>query len=259
MVQRGGLLQQIDRTRLENWNNIDPVFQSKYFDPDNRYAIPFSTGSPIIVYNSARVNFPITSIRDLWNPELLGSVVLLDDMRDIMGMTLLMLGESVNSTDPEVLELVRQELIALKPNVVSFNADYPHRSIINGDAVVGYMYGSQATAARNAVPTVRFVIPEEGVSTFVDCFVISAEAPNLDNAYIFLNFILDGEISAQASSLINYGNTNRAAQQFLPEEFKNNISVNIPSEVQATAQYYVPLGEAEILWDIIWTAFKAAN
>ncbi|MCL2702925.1 MAG: spermidine/putrescine ABC transporter substrate-binding protein [Defluviitaleaceae bacterium] len=259
MIGMGGLLQQIDSSRIENFGNISPLFQNQYFDPDNKYAIPYSTGSPIIVYDSARVPVPITRIRDLWDPSLRESVVLLDDVRDIMGMTLLMLGESVNETDPEILDRVRQELIALKPNVIAFNADYPHRSIINGDASVGYMYGSQATAAWEAVPTVKFVFPEEGVSTFIDGFVLSAEAPNTDNAYIFLNYILDGEVSAKMSGIINYGNCNTAAKEFLPESFRNNLSVNIPDEVQATAQLFKPIGEAEILYDIIWTEFKAAN
>jgi spermidine/putrescine transport system substrate-binding protein len=121
------------------------------------------------------------------------------------------------------------------------------------------MYGSQATAAWNAVPSVRFVFPEEGLSSFLDCFVMSAQAPNLDNAYTFLNYILYGEVSAKASSIINYGNCNIAAKEFLPESFLANLSVNIPDGIQATAQYFKPIGEAELLYDIIWTEFKASN
>ena len=259
MIERGGLIQQIDWERVPNRANINPVFQNLYFDPLNLYTVPYSTGAPIIVYDSARVDIPITSIRDLWHPSLRQSIVILDDVRDIMGMTFLMMGESVNETDPAVLELARLELLELKPNIISFNADYPHRSIINGDATVGYMYGSQATAAMNAVDSVRFVFPEEGLSTFVDCFVLSAQAPNLDNAYIFLNYILYGEVSAKASSIINYGNTNIAAKEFLPEAFRNNLSVNIPDELQINAQYFRPIGEAELLFDRIWTEFKATN
>jgi spermidine/putrescine transport system substrate-binding protein len=259
MAESGGLLKELDKPRIANYGNIDPVFQGQYFDPDNKYAIPYATGSPTIVYDSAKVSFPITGIKDLWNPNLRESIVLLDDVRDIMGMTLLMMGEDVNETDPEILERAKQELISLKPNIIAFNADYPHESIIRGDATVGYMYGSQATAAWEAVPTVEFVFPEEGVTTYIDCFVLSASAPNLDNSYTFLNYILNGEVSAKMSGIINYGNCNTAAKDFLPEEYLNNRSVNIPSEIQATAQFYLPLGEYEILYDIIWTEFKAAN
>jgi len=257
MIDIGGMLHRLDHTRIPNMANICVMYTGLYFDPYNLYSIPYSTGSPLIVYNSALVD-SIVSLRCLWREDLRGKVVLLDDIRDIMGMTLLMLGECVNTTDPAVLERVRVELLSLKPNIIAFNSDFPHRSIISGDAAVGFMYGSQITAAMNAVPTVRFVFPEEGVSTFVDSFVVSAQAPNLDNAYLFLNFILEAEISAQASSIINYGNTNQAATTHLPERFINNLSVNIPPHIRQNAQYFRPLGaEAEQLWDRVWTEFRA--
>jgi len=259
------MLHEIDRARVSNFGNINPAYMGKYFDPGNRFSIPYSTGSPLLVYDSARVSETITSFRCLWNESLRGRIVLLDDVRDVLGMVLLMLGECVNSTDEEVLDKVLAELLILRPNVIAFNSDFPHRSIITGDADVGFMYGSQATAAREAVyrntgvDSVRFVFPEEGVSTFVDSFVISANAPNIDNAYIFLDFILGGEISAMASSIINYGNTNNAAVPFLPTEFLENESVNIPANVRNSAQYFRPLGDGDVMFDRIWTIFRAAN
>lgn len=259
MIRTGGMIREIDTGKLSNYKNIDPQFQSMYFDPDNDYSIPYATGSAIIVYDSAKVSFPITGYKDLWDPRLTGSVVVLDGYRDIIGMTLQMLGYSINETDPEILEIARQELLKFKPNVIAFNADTPHESLIRGDATVGYMFGSQATAARDEIPTIEFVFPEEGISTNLDCFVLSADAPNLENAYIFLDYILDGEVSAKMSSIINYANCNLAAKEFLPQEYIDNPSVNIPGSVMETAQFYLPVGDAEVLYDKIWTEFKAAR
>ena len=259
MASEGNLLHQIDSTRIKNYGNINPDFMGLYFDPDNKYAIHYANAGAILVYDSARVDIPITGYKDLWHESLKESIVLLDGGRDIIGMTLMKMGESINETDPEILERAKNDLLLLKPNVIAFNADTPHESIIRGDASVGYMFASQAIAAQEALPSVTFVIPEEGVSYNVDCFVVSAQAPNLDNAYIFLNYILDGEVSAKASSIINYAGCNSAARNYLPEAFKNNIAINLPPEVVSKAQIYMPLGDDEILYDIIWTEFKAAN
>lgn len=259
MINQGGYLEELDRSKISNYSNIDPAYQSKYYDPDNRYTVPHASGSAIIVYDSAEVDFPITGYRSLWDEPLRGRVVLLDGSRDIIGMTLQMLGYSLNETDPEALELARQELLKLKPNVIRFDADRPHEAIISGDATVGYMFGSQATAAMEAVDTVKFVYPEEGISAYIDCYVISAKAPNKGNAYKFLNYVLDGEISAQISSTINYVNCNLAAREFLPQEYLDNPMVNIPDELMKTAEFFMPIGDAEVLYDKIWTEFKAAR
>jgi spermidine/putrescine transport system substrate-binding protein len=259
MTNTGGLLAELDRERIATYGNLDPSYQSQYFDPDDKYSIPYAFSSAILVYDSARVDVPVTSYADLWDERFKDSLVLLDGDRNILGMTLMVMGESINETDPEILEEMRQELLKLKPNVVEFNANTPHDALIRGDATAGYMFASQYMAAKAAVPTVEFAFPEEGLASNLDCFVLSAEAPNMDNAYTFLNYILDGEVSAKMSAEINYTNCNTAAKEFLPQEFLDNLSINIPSEEAAKAQIYMPIGEAAIAYDEIWTEFKAAN
>ncbi|MDR1704422.1 MAG: spermidine/putrescine ABC transporter substrate-binding protein [Clostridiales bacterium] len=259
MIEAGGLLKELDTERIANYGNIDPFYQSKHFDPDNKYTIPYAFSSALLVYDSARVDFPVTKYADLWDESFEGSIVLLDGARDILGLTLMMMGESINETDPEILEQVRQKLLELKPNVVAFNADTPHESLIRGDAKAGYMFASQYVAAKEAVPTIECAFAEEGISSNLDCFVVSAEAPNEDNAYTFLNYVLDGEVSAKMSSITNYANCNTAAKPFLPQEFLDNPSINVPPEAAAKAQDYLPLEDGGIAYDIIWTEFKAAN
>jgi len=257
MANEGGLIQELDKSKIPNYGNIDPNFQGKYYDPDNKYTIPYAAGAAILVYNTAKVPFAIESYDDLWRPELKDSVVLLDDPRDVLGLTLKTLGYSINETDPAHLQEAGDKLMKLKPNIIGFNADTPHEMMISGDASVGYMYGSQATAAMDAVDTITYVYPKEGLTYAVDNIVVPAKAPHSGNAYTFINYVLDGKNSAQISSIINYINCNTAAKEFLPQEYLDNMTVNIPAEVLAKSEVMRDVGDASKQYNDIWAQLKS--
>lgn len=257
MRNDGNLIQKIDKEKVPNFVNIDEKLQNQYYDPDNEYTVPYTVASAVIVYDSSKVDFEIKGYKDLWNEKLKDSIVLLDGDRDIIGLTLQKMNKSVNETDEKVVNLAGKELLQLKPNVIGFDANTPHEMIINGMASVGYMYGSQASSVLDAVPTAKFVYPEEGMGVYIDNIVIPANAPNYENANIFINYILDGKVSAKISSIINYINANKAAKEYLPEEYKNNPLVNIPDDILSKAEPYKDLGKAKDYYDKIWTNFKS--
>jgi len=251
------LLEKIDAANLANYGNIDPSYQGQYYDPDDQYSIPYTNTIPLIVYNPDAVDFEIKSYADLWDESLEGKLALIDDIRNIIGITEKKLGMSFNETDPEKLALVKDELMKLKPNVAVLNADTPHNALLSGDAVAGFMFGSQIVYAKGEMPQLVSVYPEEGLGFGIDNYVIPASPPHLDATYIFLNYLLDGEISAEASDYIDYGNCNTAAQEFMTEEFRNTTEVNVPSELVADAEMVRMLdSETTRLYDQMWTEFK---
>ena len=256
-MAEGDLLAEVDASRLTNYANIDPAYQGQYYDPDNRYTIPYDNTVPLIVYDPEQVDFEVTGYADLWREEFSKNLVLLDDMRTVIAMAEKKLGLSCNETDPEKLSAVRDELLALKDNVTVYNADTPHNSLLGGDAIAGVMFGSQIVAAQAEKPQLKVVYPAEGMLMGVDCIVLPKDGPHADATYILLDYLLDGEVSAYASSLINYGSCNTAAQEYLPEDFKANEAVNVPSEALADAEMLKPLdNEAQRLYDDLWTALR---
>ncbi len=257
MVKEGGLIQKLDKSQIPNFKNIDPGYQSKYYDKDNEYTVPYAGAAAILVYDSAQVDFPVTSYNDLWNESLEKKVVLLNSDRDIIGLTALSMGYSVNETDEAKLNEIQDKMMSLRKNVVSFDADTPFNAIINGDASVGFMFPSQAIAAKAEVPTVEVAFPEEGITFYIDNIVVAEGAPNRVNAYKFIDYVLDGQVSAQISMLINYPSTNTAATPFLSEEFKSNPAINIPPDIMKKASIFEDLGDATVIYDKIWTEFKS--
>ncbi len=252
------LVKELDWSKIPNAKNIDPTFQFQYYDPENKYTIPYSAATAILAYDKEALGFEITGYADLWKEELQNSVVLLDGDRDIIGLTLQTLGYSLNETDPGKLEEAKNKLIALKPNVIGLDPNSPHEMLISGVAKAGYMFGSQITEAMKAKSSITYAYPKEGLGFYIDNAVIAAKAPNEANAYKFIDYILDGKNSAKISSIINYINCNTNAKEFLPQEYLDNKTVNIPQEVLSKAEAYKNLGEAAKIYNKVWTEFKVS-
>lgn len=256
IARKDGLLQKLDHSLITRYNNIDPVLLSPYFDPDNEYSVPYMTGTPLIVYNPDYVDFEITGYEDLWDERLRDSLVVMDDARNIIGITLKTMGQSFNVTDDEILAQAAQKLAQLRPNIRTFNSDTPDADLNSGECYAGYMYGQYAAYALAENPDLKVVYPKEGVGFGIDSLVIPANAAHPKNAHLFIDFLLQPEIAAQVAQAQQFRSPVLGAEEFLPEEFLNDPAINIPSELLTDAEFIMDLGEYETKFQNIWTDFK---
>ncbi|MDF2502718.1 MULTISPECIES: spermidine/putrescine ABC transporter substrate-binding protein [Clostridium] len=254
--QKEVLIQPINKSNIPNYKNVDSTYLNQYYDKDNKYSIPYSLGSQMIVYNPDKVKKDIKGIKDLWDPSLKGSEVLLDDPRSVIGMALTKLGYSINETDPTKLDQAKAELKNLKPNVKVFDADTPHNSLISGDTSIGVMWGSQASAALKGNPKLKIVYPEEGMQFEEDNFVVPVKAPHKENAEKFINFLLDGKVNNDITNNIEYISTNTAAKKYMSKEYLNNKAVYVPQDEFKKAKNLQDVGNVTKQYDSIWSEFK---
>ena len=253
---KSDMLLALDKGKLSNYGNLDPDFQGKFYDPDNAYTVPYAAGSPVLIYNPEK-SPALSAFADLWKPELRDSVVLLDDIRVIQGFAAQSLGCDLNETDPAKLEEVKTKLIELKANVKLFDSNTPHNALVSGDAAAGFMFCSQAATALAENPNLKIAFPAVGAGFGIDCIAVPKGAKNADNAYAFLNFILDGANSAMASEGILYISCNKAAAAHLSDAFKSNPDVYPPDGVMEKAKFILPLDDAATkLYTDNWTAVK---
>lgn len=245
------LVGKLDTQQIPNFQNINPAFQSKYYDPTNEYTVPYAAGIPLIIYNPELVDFEIKGFEDLWNPQLADSIVVMDDARNVIGLTLKSMGYSLNETDEAVLGQAKEKLMALKPNIRALDYSTPYNLMISGETAVGYMFTSQIITALNENPDLKVVYPEEGLGFGIDSCFVPSDAPHKENAYKFLDFILDGERSAHISEETMYINCNSAATPFIKEQ-----ALVIPDEMIEGAEFMMNVGEADELYQQIWTEFK---
>ena len=256
MLKKGGLIQKLDKALLPNYQNLAPAYLGKYYDEQNEYTVPYTAGTPVILYDPAMVDFDLTGYEDLWDARLKDSLVLIDDARNIIGITLKTMGESFNTTDRQVLDKAAEKLAALRPNIRSFNYDSPYQDLISGEATVGYMFTSYAMIALEARPDLKVVYPKEGLGFGIDSLVITKDAPHPNSAHALLNFLLRGDVAANTAQVQYYMSPNAAAIDFMPDAFKANPVIAIPDELLQNAEFIQDLGDTESVYQSIWQGFK---
>lgn len=251
-----GLMLPLDKEKLPNFANLDERFISQYFDPDNEYVVPYMSGIPLIVYNPDMVQIEIDGFEDLWDPSLADSIGLIDDARVSIGMVLLSMGQSMNTTDDAVLAQAKEKLFALRENIHVLEYENLHNSLISGDISVAYTFTPYVALALDANPNLQVVWPKEGLGFGIDGAFIPANAPHPDNAHAFLNYLLDGQVAATTAEWQYYCTPNAAAQEFLSDAYKNNPVFNGIYDCIGDAEYVMNLGADESKFQDIWTEFK---
>jgi len=252
-----GLVSELDKSKIPNFANIDPIYQGFFYDSENKYTVPYAPGIPLIVYNPDEVGIDITGYESLWDPSLKDSVGIMDTERVITGITLKTLGESFNTENLDAINKAGEKLLELAPNIRVLSQDQTQNYLITGEISVAFLFTSQVAMALQANPDFKVVYPKEGLGFGVDALFIPSNAPNKDNAHKFLDYILEGEVGAKISSQIYYLCPNKAAYEYLPEDFQKSLVITADDIPQGEfIQDVSP--EATELHNKIYTAFKAA-
>lgn len=256
VMRKQALIQPIDHAELPNYKNIGDEFKHLPFDPDGKYTVPYMWGDAVIAVNASKVKGEITSLADLWKPEFKNSLVVLDDQRAIIGMVLKKLGYSINDTDEKHLEQAKEELKKLQPNIKAYDSDSPKTLLINGEASVGFVWGAEASLAKRENKNIKVVLPKEGLFLQQDNFVIPKDAKHKKVAELFMNFLMEPEISAEISKEFPYANPNIAAHSLIDPEIINDLAVYPPEEEIKRGEYLKDIGAAIKSFDRIWSEVK---
>ncbi|GEM74572.1 extracellular solute-binding protein [Vibrio sagamiensis] len=195
-----GMLQKIDKSKLKNFVNLDKNYLNKSYDPNNDYSIPHVVAITGLAVNTEMYDpNSFQSWADLWKPELEGQVMLMDDTREVFHIALRKLGYSGNSTNPKEIDEAYKELQKLMPNVLVFNSDNPGAPYMSGEVGVGMLWNGSAAAAQNQEINLKLIFPKEGGIGWVDNFVITSGAKNVDAAHKMIDFLLRPDIAMQIS------------------------------------------------------------
>ena len=208
------LLQEINYDHIPNAKaNIgaDYYRTARDFDPDNKYCIPYCWGTVGILYNKTMVDEPVTSWSILWDEKYAGEILMQDSVRDAFMVALMMKGYSCNTLDEKELREATDLLIAQKPLVQAYVIDQVRDKMIGGEAALGVIYSGEAIFTQRENPDLEYVIPEEGSNVWIDGWVIPKNAPNVENAEKFINFMCRDDIALMNFEYITYSTPNVAA------------------------------------------------
>ncbi|MBQ7774391.1 MAG: spermidine/putrescine ABC transporter substrate-binding protein [Lachnospiraceae bacterium] len=251
-----GLAQKLDSTKLKNYNNLNPVFMSQFYDPANEYTIPYAAGIPLIMYDPALTDVDIQGYEDLWNPALEDNVALIGNYRVINGITLKTLGESFNTEDLTVIGQAGEKLLDLALNVRAISDSNTQDLLLSGEVAAGFFYSSQIVAAKLARPDLEIVYPKEGLGFGIMACFIPSQAPNAEAAYAFMDYINEPENAAKCYEYVGYYCANKAAEELIAEDMKDFLV--LPSTVTEGEIIQNVSQEAEQLHSEIWNQFRNA-
>lgn len=260
-MRKEGLLEEIDHSKLEGFDNLDPELVNQEFDEGNAYSVPYLWGTTGLAYDSADLDGQqVTAWADLWQDKYDGTVMLTNDMREVFHVGLRVLGYSGNTTDPAEIEAAYEKLSELMPAVRTFNSDAPRMPYLEGETDIGMIWNGEAVMGKEDMPSLEYVYPEEGTIVWLDSFVIPKNAGNVDAAHQFISFVMQPEISALISEDIGYATPNLAARDLLPDEVANDRASYPTPEDLVNAEFQEDVGDdAMQVYTRYWERLKSGR
>jgi putrescine transport system substrate-binding protein len=255
---KAGVYQPLDKSKLPNWQNLNPVLlnNAAASDPGNTYAFPYMWGSIGIGYNPQKVqqalgsNAPVNSWDLLFKPENAEKlkacgISFLDSPTEMLPAALHYLGYPVNSQDKQQIAEAQALFMKIRPSVAYFHSSKYISDLANGNICVAVGYSGDVLQARSRAEEagnqvqIDYSIPKEGAGSFYDMVAIPKDAANVDNAYVFMNFLMRPDIIAEVTNSVGYSNANAAATPLVDEAIRNDPASYPPQNVLATL-YAVP-------------------
>jgi putrescine transport system substrate-binding protein len=275
---RAGALATIDRAKVPNWKNLDPMLMQRVesSDKDNRHGAIYLWGSIGLGIDPDRIrtlapDAPLDSWALLLDPAWAKRVapcgiIMMDSAIDVIPSVLRYLGRSPDSSAAADLDAVSKTLMAIRPYIRTFASGGALEALATGQACLALDYsgdvdqaGARATEARNGVG-VTFVVPKEGAEIGFDMLAVPSDAPHKEDALAFINFVLRPDIMARITDATRYPNAVPATRVLVRPALLNDPNV-YPTD--AVMQRFFTIGPSAPAADRartrLWARFKAGD
>jgi spermidine/putrescine transport system substrate-binding protein len=264
IMNKSGLAEPLDLAKIPNYKYVDDRFKNLPFDTASGgpHYIAKDWGTTGFGYRSKFVTEKPTSWADFWSlasGKYSGKVNVLDSSPEVIGAALKKNGYSYNSVDSKELQVALNDLLALKPHLASISSDYIAK-VESGDfwLALGWNGDFASIKGNKGSEDAAYVIPSEGTEFWVDTWAIPKDAPHVDAAHAFINFILTPAVQGKESSYTYYASAESAATPCVDPTISGDPSVYPSTDVTSKLEAAKDLGDGTKLRDTIWTKFKSA-
>ena len=261
-------IQPLDVETISNWQKVPKKFQqlvrrsaTGMSDPQGLvWAAPYRWGVTAIAYDkeklkSAGIKAP-EDWSDLWRDEYRDKLALLDQPREIIGLTLKSLGYSYNTKELDQVKDLKNTLARLQKNVKFYSSTDYLQSLAFGDCSVAVGWSNELLSLQNSYPKIGIVVPKSGTSLWSDLWVkssLSHTSNNLINQWI--DFCWQSK-PANKISLFTWGSSPMIysyEQNELAKDVKDNPLININPDIFDKSEFILPLpAETLKLYDAFW-------
>ncbi len=256
MIKKG-LLEKVLPNKMANFKNVDPKWVDVYWDEGRNYTIPYQWGTTAFQVDTTVYKGDINTLALMYDPpkELQGRINMLNDMNDVINGGLRYLGYPRCNSNRAQLKELNDLLLSAKKSWRTM--DYSTiEKLTSKDVDLSQNWNGAAMRARADRPELKYAYPKEGFTGWMDNVAVLKGAPNVENAKLFLNFMMDPENAAMTSNFARYANGIIGSEKFMDADMTSAPEIVIPAS--APAPEFVPPCDQDVvaLYTKIWTNLK---
>jgi putrescine transport system substrate-binding protein len=230
-------------------------------------------GTTGIGYNADKVkerlpDAPLDSWALLFDPKYAAKLAdcgiqLLDAPEDVFQSALAYLGLPPDSKNPDDIEKAGKLVEGIRPYIQKFDSSEYINALANGDICLALGYSGDVFQASDRAADgvdVEYIIPKEGALMWFDSMVIPKDAPHVEEAHAFINYMMKPEVAAKNSNFVYYANGNIDSQEHLSEDVVGDPAIYPDQETLDrlfTSTTYDPKLQRTITR--LWTSLKAGG
>lgn len=223
------MLRELDYSNIPNYKYIVEKYKNLYYDPENKFSVPYTVGMVGLIYNTTMVEGNPDSWGVLWDEKYAGKILMFNNPRDAFGIAQFYAGQSINTTDvaewDKSIELLKEQ----NPLVASYVMDEVYNKMEHGDAALAPYYAGDFLTMYDVNPDLAFVYPKEGVNFFVDAMCVPKNAENPEAAELYINFMLEEDVAVANANYICYASPHKLVLESDDYDLKGN-EVLYPAE-----------------------------
>lgn len=275
---QAGVLSKLDKSKIPNLSHMDQELQMRLakYDSNNAHAVIYLWGTSGIGLNADKIKSrmakpPVNSLNMLFDPDVVSKfadcgVSLLDAPDEVIPAVLRYLGEEVDSKDPKILEKAEAQLLKIRPYIRKFHSSQYINDLANGDSCLAFGWSgdilqakTRALEAKNG-QKIQYFVPKEGALQWFDTLVVPIDAPNKDNAYALINYLMEPAVIAKISNVVRYPNGNKESLKYISKDVQDDEDLFPKAETIKKLYTITPNTQAQQrLFTRIWTKVKGAS
>lgn len=227
---RKSLLHPINIDKIPNYrHNIRPDFQQKDIDKNPLFSVPYFWGTTGIGYRKSKVK-TLPSWKELFDSDQYKNRIALMNDAVVLRFIGKYLGFGLNNADKRKIDQCAELLLKQLPNIKLFHDDNGEALLSVGEVDLVLEYSGDIAQIMQDDRDINFVIPDSGSEVWYDGLAIPKEAPRIDLAHNFINYVLDAEVMAKIIHTVHYASLNRAAVNLTEKNYRNNQVIFPSSE-----------------------------
>ena len=265
------MLAELNFDNIPHASNLHPDFFGPdavydYYDPNNKYAIPYMYGMIGIIYNTTMVEADDPSLGSwnlMWDERHAGNILQFNNSRDAFGTAQYFLGLDVNSTDEAEWRQALEKLKEQKPILQGYVMDEIFNKMENGSAAIAAYYAGDFLTMYENNEDLEFFYPAEGTNLYVDAMCIPKASRNKEIAERYIDFMLTEEAAVANAEYTYYASPNNAVRENEEyREYMNSIKeggydLMYGTDAVETSSYKNLGGEQLIMLNELWEELKS--